>query len=102
MRYETECYILGEYALNALNKPKNVNKPQFEDMELKDIIKGLHDEITEMMLEINPDYLRSNILKQNHKINFDRTIDELADVAAYLVGLFVKLSQIKDEIKDEK
>ena len=67
-RYSTESLLLGELADYALNKPKNVNKPNFEDLNLWNIRTLLKDDM-----------------------NYERILSELSDVVACCTGILAKV-----------
>ena len=79
-RYSTESLLLGELADYALNKPKNVNKPNFEDLNLWNIRTLLIDE----MLELSDEILKDDM-------NYERILSELSDVVACCTGILAKV-----------
>lgn len=79
MRYEQEVKKLSEFALIALNKPKNITKKDGKKYENSDeIIELIDDEFLELR-----DELRRVDENKNH--NFE---DEFGDVCATLVLLW--------------
>lgn len=92
MRYEEECIIIGELAKEALNKPKNVVKSRFEDMPMNEIIDKLREEINELIDELDPNYWESKVCE--YKLDHYKIRSELADSAACLVGILVKVIEI--------
>ena len=78
-RYKNECEFLHKITLNQLNLQKNRIKPNFEDYELKEIIKLLRQELVELEAEL-----------YQEQTNETRIAEEVGDVAACLVGLIAK------------
>jgi hypothetical protein len=88
-RYAQASEALGRLANTQLNLDKNKIKCDFEDMTLQEIKTKLNEEITEFW----------NELKGGHrKINFEKALNELGDIAACLVGFLVLLMQIKNSM----
>ena len=77
-RYISQCIKLTGLANYALNKPKNVSKPDFELLPLDVAFALLQGEISE---------LHNEILLTKQMDNYERVLDELADVAGTCVGL---------------
>lgn len=108
-RYERECIKLGEMANEALNLPKNVDKPNFENLPIIIIFELLQDEIKELDNEIKEkigNYICTKIRKgiktitecDIHEINFKRAKEELSDCAAVLTGLLAWVNK-QEEIQ---
>lgn len=97
-RYERECKQLGLLAQNQLNLPKNVIKPDFEDMNIVDIFRKFYEELDELKSEILMD---KNFIHIKKEINFHKTFSELGDTAACLAGLIAKLNRMKEEQNDD-
>jgi hypothetical protein len=89
-RYFSECLFMGQLASYALNKPKNVNKPRFEDLDIIDIYTHLVSEVFEL----------KNELKQS-KVNYERVLSETCDIAALCTGLIIWVLEHKDDEKEE-
>lgn len=89
-RYPDESLFLCFLSEYALNKEKNLNKPNFEGLELIDIFTHLISEIFEIKYELN-----------QKKVDYKRVIDEIADCAGLLTGLIAYIVEHKnDEIKN--
>lgn len=98
IRYEKECIQLGKLANVALNMPKNVIKPLFEDSYITVNIMKLDEEVKELkdeLLTFNPNETFS-LYVQKERIDFDRAILELSDCAACLAGLIAWIHKQKE------
>ena len=85
-RYRSECLLLGELARYALNKPKNVDKPNFEDLNIVDILGHLVEEIHELTYEF-----------KQENFDYERILSECADCAGMLSGLIAWIISNKDK-----
>ena len=92
-RYTMESLDLAILARRQLNLPKNVIKPNFEDMELIDILDKLYEEMQELIQELFTHALPHNV--QKSEIDFERVEFELGDCAACLVGVLAKIESMK-------
>ena len=99
-RYERECIKLGEMANEALNLPKNVDKPKFETINIIKIYNLLEEEIEELKYEFFH-HGQINTQKDIHEIDFKRAKEELADCAACLVGLLAWVNK-QEEIQNDE
>jgi len=92
-RYEKECIQLGELANEALNLPKNVNKPRFESLQLREIFKLLDNEVLELKDEFFTGFIKIDNIREN--LEFECIINELSDVLACCAGLLAKINTLK-------
>lgn len=87
-RYAYACFILGKLAQYALNKEKNASKENFEDMEFPLILEKLYEE----QIELNREFFDILTVQEVKKdINFENSIEEMADVAGCCAGLIAKI-----------
>jgi hypothetical protein len=86
-RYKRDCIAIAILSNRQLNLKKNSTKPNFEDMSFSDILKGMRDEIAE--------------LQHEYPFNVTRCFEELGDVAAYVVGMYAHLREIRRKNKDD-
>jgi hypothetical protein len=90
-RYADESLFICFLAEYALNKDKNINKPNFEGLELIDIFTHLVSEIFEIKYELNQE-----------KIDFNRLLNEIADCAGLLAGLVAYIIEHKGSDSKER
>ncbi len=76
-RYLDQTHILKEATLHQLNIDKNKVKPPLEDQHPLELIKLASIELGEVLKEFNSE----------KEINHVRALEEIGDVAAYLVGI---------------
>jgi NTP pyrophosphatase (non-canonical NTP hydrolase) len=88
-RYQIESLLLGELAWYALNKPKNVNKPNFEDLNIVDILGHLVEEMHELTYEF-----------KKETFDYERILSEIGDCAAMLCGMLAWIMAHKDDKKE--
>lgn len=88
-RYAKESSFIGILANYALNKEKNKIKGKFEDINLEKLWSLMVDEFQELHSEI--------FNKEN--IEFERVLEEIADAAASLTGILVKVLKLHQEAK---
>lgn len=88
-RYLYESILLGRLSQHALNKSKNVNKPKFEGLELIEIYAHFREEVRELKIELTKD-----------KIDYELTLEELADCAGLLTGLLAYIIKHKNYKND--
>jgi hypothetical protein len=84
-RYPYESLVVGFMAAYALNKDKNKKKPKFEEEELIGIASHLHAEIFELKFELD-----------QKEIDFEKVLDEIADISALCAGLVAYIMEHKD------
>lgn len=89
-RYAHESLVIGYLAAYALNKEKNKNKPNFEDLILLDIFSHLVSEVQELKHELKQD-----------KIDYERVLSEVSDIAALCVGITAWVMEHKDDKNEE-
>lgn len=87
-RYVRGSMVLALLSNYALNKEKNICKPDFEDLFIEDIFKLFTSEVEELQREVNSDVK-----------NYERMLDEMADCAALIVGMYVNIA---DSLKRKK
>jgi len=81
-RYNTESALLSLLSSYSLNKEKNKNKGNFEDIPLEKVIHLFVLELKE---------LRFELMKDEKEIDYERGLEEVADVAACLTGILSKM-----------
>jgi NTP pyrophosphatase (non-canonical NTP hydrolase) len=79
-RYFQECFQIAQLAHYALNKEKNATKAKFEDLSLNYVHFLLTEEVEELSKEVN-----------SPNLNIDRILEEMADCAACLVGMYANI-----------
>jgi NTP pyrophosphatase (non-canonical NTP hydrolase) len=89
-RYHIESKLIGDLSLYALNKSKNVKKPDFEDLHFSDILGHLIEEVQELVDEFKTESLQ-----------YERILSELADVCGMVRGMLSWVMAQKDEKKGE-
>lgn len=79
-RYSKEILKIACLGSYALNKEKNINKGDFETISLEKIYYLLSQELLELQAEVfkNPQ-------------NYERMLEEMADVIACIVGMYAKI-----------
>lgn len=77
LRYYSACNLVSRVILQQLNLEKNKIKGDFTESYLE-IINKIIGELLELFEELTKDSL-----------NLNRVLEELGDVGAYLVGLFL-------------
>lgn len=81
-RYYKICHIIQYLSSYSLNKDKNKNKGNFEDISLEKVIHLLVLELKELKFEL---------MKDEKEFDYERILEEIADVSACLTGLLAKI-----------
>lgn len=87
-RYSYESLIVGYLSDYALNKPKNKLKPKFETQEIIYIFNHLIEEVAELKAELKKEV-----------VDYDRVLDETADIAALCSGIVAWVHDNKTEVE---
>ena len=101
-RYKEECKLLADLAFQQLNLIKNRDKGDLEESSFITLVKNLKDEAEELENEFLDFFLDKDgdidftEEKSSHlDIDFDRVLEEVGDVAAFLVGIVSKVQSLK-------
>jgi len=95
-RYCYETTILGHLARYALNKPKNIGKEAFEKLTKTYLMILLEQEIVELEEELF--FWTEDGYRNSKMYDPEKALEELADCAATLTGILVKIMK---EIKED-
>lgn len=98
-RYIRESELICGLSNYALNKEKNKVKGNFEDESLIKLLNNLTEEKIELEKEF-VFYIGNN--KDIKEIDFERVLEKIADVAASLTGVLVKVLKLYQEKENKK